>query len=102
MPLDDRQLDELQELACLRLDAADRELLRNKLEQILDYFEQLAAVDTEGVGPTSHVMERDNVFREDRPKPGLEPGRAVGLSPRSRQGYFEVPPVLDGEREGGA
>jgi aspartyl-tRNA(Asn)/glutamyl-tRNA(Gln) amidotransferase subunit C len=64
------------------------------LEQILEYIEQLSAVDTTSVKPLSHVHEMTNVFRSDAVQPSLPTEAVFANAPQARDGYFVVPKVI--------
>lgn len=84
-------------LARLDLSAAERERAAGELSQILDHFEQLKELDTEGVEPTSHVMPVVNVLRADEPRPGLSREAALQNAPEAAGGMFQVPRVVEAE-----
>ena len=52
-------------LARLHLDEAEASKFAHDLEGILAYVEQLNRLDVKDVKPTSHVLDVENVFRED-------------------------------------
>ena len=58
------------ELARLELSADELELFTRQLGDILTYVEQIRALDTTGVAPTSQVLNRP-VDRDDEPQPTL-------------------------------
>ena len=60
--------DDVRKVAKLaRLDLPEETITTytSQLERILDYVDQLQAVDTEGVPPTTRAVEVVNVTRED-------------------------------------
>ena len=83
------------ELARLDLTSDEVELFTRQLAGILDYVEQIRALDTTGVAPTSHVMNRPTE-REDVPVPSLERSAALANAPdaASEAGLFKVPRVM--------
>jgi aspartyl-tRNA(Asn)/glutamyl-tRNA(Gln) amidotransferase subunit C len=87
-------------LARLRLEEGEITTLSGQLETILSYVEQLGEVDVEAVEPTSHVLPLATPLREDRPRPSLDPQRAVAEAPAAAGTAFAVPHVLEGEDEG--
>ncbi len=97
MPIDDRVIGDLQSLGALRLDPQERRTLMANLERVLGYVDQLRAVDTEGVEPTSSVIEVGNVLREDEPHACLPVEQALAQAPARRGDHFEVPVVLGEE-----
>jgi aspartyl-tRNA(Asn)/glutamyl-tRNA(Gln) amidotransferase subunit C len=83
------------ELARLDLTADEVELFTRQLTSILDYVEQIRALDTTGVAPTSHVMNRP-VERDDVPVPPLDRSVVLANAPdaASESGLFKVPRVM--------
>jgi aspartyl-tRNA(Asn)/glutamyl-tRNA(Gln) amidotransferase subunit C len=83
------------ELARLDLTADEVELFTRQLAHILEYVEQIRALDTTGVAPTSHVMNRP-VERDDVPVAPLERSAALANAPdaAAEAGLFKVPRVM--------
>jgi aspartyl-tRNA(Asn)/glutamyl-tRNA(Gln) amidotransferase subunit C len=83
------------ELARLDLTADEVELFTRQLAGILDYVEQIRALDTSGVAPTSHVMN-EPAEREDVPVAALDRSAALANAPdaASEAGLFKVPRVM--------
>lgn len=81
-------------LAKLALKKEEVDLFTRQFNQILDYMDQLNAVDTSGVEPLSHVLELVNVTRPDEPEASLDLDTVLENAPASRKGHFAVPPVL--------
>lgn len=96
MDLTDHELDALQQLAGLKLEPAERATLRGHLSRILSYVQQLDAIDTEGIEPTTHGEGHATPLREDEPTSCLGQEAALREAPSPRDGFFEVPPVLGG------
>jgi aspartyl-tRNA(Asn)/glutamyl-tRNA(Gln) amidotransferase subunit C len=78
-------------LARLKFSDEEIERLRPELDKILEYVEQMDRLDLEGVEPTSHVVELQNVLREDVPRPCLPRERALEQAPDPADGGFRVP-----------
>jgi aspartyl-tRNA(Asn)/glutamyl-tRNA(Gln) amidotransferase subunit C len=83
------------ELARLDLSSDEVELFTRQLASILEFVEQIRALDTTGVAPTSHVMNRPTE-REDVPVPSLDRSAALANAPdaASEAGLFKVPRVM--------
>jgi aspartyl-tRNA(Asn)/glutamyl-tRNA(Gln) amidotransferase subunit C len=54
------------------------------------------AVDTSDVTPKAHPLGFVNAFREDEAGPSLDRDEVLSQAPESRDGYFVVPPALEG------
>jgi aspartyl-tRNA(Asn)/glutamyl-tRNA(Gln) amidotransferase subunit C len=84
------------ELAHLELTEGEITMFTRQLGDILHYAEQVQAVDTTGVPPTSHVLAGAPVERDDVPVPCLERGEALEAAPDGalEAGLFRVPRVI--------
>jgi aspartyl-tRNA(Asn)/glutamyl-tRNA(Gln) amidotransferase subunit C len=87
------------ELARLLLSEEESEQMTRDLGQILDYVAVLAAVETEGVEPTAHVLPLETPLREDRAVDPMDPELAVSNAPERSGSAFVVPKVIDDEDE---
>ena len=56
-------------LARLKLTDEEVERISGELSGILDHVERISELDLDGVEPTSHVIELENVLRPDEPRP---------------------------------
>jgi aspartyl-tRNA(Asn)/glutamyl-tRNA(Gln) amidotransferase subunit C len=57
-------------------------------------MELLNTVDTDNVEPLSHVIELQNVFREDVLRPSLPREEALKNAPARTEEFFKVPKVI--------
>lgn len=82
-------------LARLSLTPDELDLFTRQLADILGYVEQIRALDTTGVPPTSHVLNQP-VEREDVVKPTLPRAEALRAAPEAAReaGLFKVPRVF--------
>ena len=78
-------------LARLRFSEEEVERLAPELSKIVEYVEQMDRLDLDGVEPTSHVVELQNVLREDVPRPSLPREKALQGAPDVADGGFRVP-----------
>jgi len=95
MRLTPEEVEHVALLGRLRLSEEERERFTTQLNSILEYFEQLQQVDTEGVPPMSHAIAMTNVMREDEPRPSLTPEEALGNAPEAERDCFLVPRVIE-------
>ncbi|QDT38179.1 Asp-tRNA(Asn)/Glu-tRNA(Gln) amidotransferase subunit GatC [Stratiformator vulcanicus] len=84
-------------LARLRLEDAELETFAGQMTDILKYVEMLEEVDTEGVEPMAHAVERSNVLREDEPTQMLPREAALANAPKTDGKFFLVPQIIDAE-----
>ncbi len=65
-----------------------------QLERILDYVDQLQAVDTDGVSPTTRAVEVINATREDRVVATEVREDLLDQAPQREGDFFRVPKIL--------
>ena len=68
--------------------------LRQDVEKIVEYINQLGELDTSGVEPTYQVTGLENVWREDEVKPGISRDKLLELAPEKQNNQVKVPQVL--------
>jgi aspartyl-tRNA(Asn)/glutamyl-tRNA(Gln) amidotransferase subunit C len=80
-----------------RLNLTDPEIAKfqAQLGQVLEFVEKLSAVDVSGVEPTAHAFAVQNVFRSDESRSSFSPAEALANAPRSANGLFIVPKVIE-------
>lgn len=83
------------DLARLELTTEELDLFTRQLGDILTYVEQINALDTTGVPPTSQVLNRP-VDRDDTPRPTLSRAELMRNAPDAapEAGLFKVPRVI--------
>lgn len=91
MPIDEKEVARVAELACLSLTKEETVAMAKDLERIVAYVEELGQLDTSNVPPTSHVLMGKTAWREDVVEQGLSHDDALAQAPRSSQGGFAVP-----------
>jgi len=89
-----KDVEHIARLARLEFTATEKETFTHQLNAILTYVEQLNKLDTTAVEPLSHVIDFQNVFREDIAKPGLTPSDALKNAPAKTEKFFKVPKVI--------
>jgi len=65
-----------------------------QLERNLDYVDQLQAVDTEGVPPTTRAVEVVNVTRADTVVPTEVREDLLDQAPQREGDFFRVPKIM--------
>lgn len=82
-------------LSRLNIPGEDIPRFAGNLEAILHYVEKLNSVDVSAIKPTSHVLEVENVFREDKVLPSLTQTEALRFAIESHAGHYKVPKVIE-------
>ena len=95
MSLTTEQVRWVAHLARLELTDAELPEMTRQLAAILDYIDQLQAVNTDGVEPLAHPLPIHNVFRADEPAPSLPVDRALANAPARQGDFYSVPAVFE-------
>lgn len=82
-------------LAHLSLGAEEEERYREQLSAILEAMDQLKAVDTTDVPPTSHATAAPLSRREDNVVPSIDPEKALANAPEKVATSFAVPKIIE-------
>ena len=80
-----------------RLAVTEEEVDRyvDQLSNLLEHFEVLQQVDTEGVPPTAQSVELRSVMRDDIIEPSLSAEEVLSNAPRREGDSFRVKAVLE-------
>ena len=95
MKITKQEVEHVARLARLDLSEQEKEALTDHLSNILTYVEQLNTLDTKGVEPTSHVLNINNVMRDDVPDESLPQERALSNAPDKAAGHYRVPKIIE-------
>ena len=89
------EVERIARLARLALTDDEKDLFARQLGDILAYAEQIGAVDTAHVPPTTYVSGAATL-REDRTQPSLSREEVLAAAPDAdlAAGLFKVPRVL--------
>ncbi len=71
------------------------ERFREQLSNILENFEALKEVDTEGVPPTAQSVALENVMRDDVVEPSFPQEEILKNAPKQEDGSFRIKAVLE-------
>ncbi len=89
--IDREQVLHVAKLARLELSDDEVEQMASELSGILEHVDRISELDLDGVEPTSHVVELENVLRADEPTPSLDRDVALSNAPDPADGAFRVP-----------
>ena len=95
MKISEQDIKTVASLSRLRIREEEAEDVIFQLNKILTYVENLQAIDTANIEPTTYALPMQNIFREDKVKPSLARELALSNAPLKEDGYFKVPRVLE-------
>ena len=91
-------IEEVRHIALLaRVAMTDEELerMRDEMSNILDHFDVLQQVDTEGVEPTAHTADVRSVMRDDEVRASASKEDVLANAPRREDDFLRVRAVLE-------
>ncbi|MDY6770663.1 MAG: Asp-tRNA(Asn)/Glu-tRNA(Gln) amidotransferase subunit GatC [Candidatus Nanohaloarchaea archaeon] len=89
--VEDETLEQVAANARLQLTDEEKERFRQDLEDILDAFDSLDDIDTEGVDPAFHPIDLGDRDREDEPEDCLTQDDALANTENKEDGFFKGP-----------
>ena len=95
MALDTAAVKRIAHLARLAVPEEELAPLAAELSGILDWVEQLDAVDTAGVAPMTSVVDVTLPMREDAVTDGGIQEKILANAPEPARGFFAVPKVVE-------
>jgi len=95
MALDEATVRRIAHLARIEVPDGELEALGGELSNILDWVEQLAEIDTDGIAPMASVVEIVLPQRADEITDGGYPEKVLQNAPGGAKGFFAVPKVVE-------
>jgi len=88
-------VEHIAHLARLSLSEAEKAKFSLQLGSILEYVATLNELDTSGIEPTSHVLEMNNIMREDVLRDSLPLDDALMNAPDRSGHFYRVPKIIE-------
>ncbi len=95
MAIDVETVRKVAKLAHIRVPEARLAPLAQELTGIMGWIEQLSEVDTDGVAPMTSAEAVSLPMREDVVTEGGDAAAILANAPKSRDGFFVVPKVVE-------
>jgi aspartyl-tRNA(Asn)/glutamyl-tRNA(Gln) amidotransferase subunit C len=95
MKLDREEVLHIARLARVALTEDEITRMSEQLSNLLEHFQVLQQVDTEGVPPTAQSINLQSVMRDDVIAPSLSPEEVLANAPRRENDCFRVRAVLE-------
>lgn len=90
----EKELKKVAELAKLDVKEEDIPRITRELSHIMEYVETIRELDLDGIKPTAHVIQVQNVFREDEVQKNSIIQKVMKDAPEGDGEFFKVPKVL--------
>ncbi|HZL32089.1 MAG TPA: Asp-tRNA(Asn)/Glu-tRNA(Gln) amidotransferase subunit GatC [Pseudolabrys sp.] len=95
MSVDADTVRRIARLARIAVKEEEVEHLKGELNAMLAFVEQLSEVNVEGVEPMTSVTPMAMKMRTDEVTDGDNPAAVLGNAPRSEDGFYLVPKVIE-------
>lgn len=92
--IDKKTIEHIAKLARLTITEAEATEYSKQMEKILQSFEKIAKVDTEGVEPLVTPTEIESYWREDFVAQEVTSDEILANAPSRAGNLFKVPPVV--------
>jgi aspartyl-tRNA(Asn)/glutamyl-tRNA(Gln) amidotransferase subunit C len=94
MEVTNEMVEKIAHLARLHIPKAEKENVKNELQQMIQFVDKLNELDTTGVEPLLHMSNNINAVREDEVKGSITTEEALKNTPVSDGVFFKVPKVI--------
>ena len=95
MRLTEEEVRHIALLARIGMTGDEIERMRDQMSRILDHFDVLQAVDTDGVEPTGHSADLESVLRDDEVEASSRIEDILANAPQRESDFIKVKAVLD-------
>lgn len=94
MEISNQTIDKLANLAQLQFSDTEKESIKNDLEKMVGFIEQLQKIDTTNIEPLYHISSEVNVLRADEIKGSISKQDALLNAPSKDANFIKVPKVI--------
>ncbi len=95
--IDQTIISHLEKLSRLKLAEHEKQQITQDLQSIVDMFDKLQEVNTDGVEPLHHVGHSTSALRKDEIRNELSQDEALQNVPSRKGGFIAVPKFLKPE-----
>ena len=88
-------VDRVALLANLTISDDKKDKLESDMESVIDFANELGALDTEGVAAREHIVHSKNVFRDDMPEQNYGRTELLANAKTKTEEYIYVPRVVE-------
>jgi len=95
MKITDKKVIELAHLARLEFEGDKKVKIKEDLDKIIGFCEQLNSVNTDGIEPLIYLSDAKNKLRDDEVKQEITKQEALQNAPKKDSDFFRVPKVIN-------
>jgi len=89
-----QEIEHITWLARIELAEEEKSLFTKQSNDILEYFRKIDEANTEGIEPTYHVLDIDNIYREDKVQQSIPKEDALKNAPKKEESFFKSPRMI--------
>lgn len=93
--IDKKTIQNVAKLSKLEIRDNEMESFGQNFNKIIGFFENLTKLKTDNVQPTTHPVENENIFREDKVLESMSNEELSKLAPEFDQGSIVVPKIIE-------
>jgi len=90
-----KDIDKIAKLAMIEIDPSNKEILIEKIDNVLQWVKTLDEVDTSEIQPITSLSDHNLMLNEDQVKDGNISQQILKNSKEQIYGYFTVPKVIE-------
>lgn len=95
MIITEELIQKLESLSKLKLNETEKIKVKEDLTRMVEMFNTIAEVDTNGVEPLIHLTDNQNLMRADVVGRELTVNEALKNAPQTQASYFTVPKIIE-------
>lgn len=88
-------MDNLASHSMIYLVGEEKASIEREMQDIISFASQLSQADTADIPATTHVLKKENVFRQDVPKVDFTREQLLENTPQKQDGYIFVPQIVE-------
>ena len=94
MEISNELVENLANLSKLSFNASEKNDIRNDLQKMVGFIDELSSVNTDGIEPLLHMGDAINVLRADQVNGSISRADALLNAPLANDAFFKVPTVI--------
>ena len=95
MPITEKEVREIAQLARISIADKDMSSYEDQLNKILAFVDEMKAIETEGITPLAHPLEETQKLRNDKVSEKNLRESYQSVAPTTENGLYLVPQVIE-------